>query len=257
MTLDRAEDASAIPVRGGRASVTSRALSLLGTFNESRRQMALSEMAERAGLPLPTALRLTRELVEWGALARLQNGQYVIGRRLWDLGSLAPVQRGLVEAASPYLHDLYGATRATVQLAVRDGERALYLERLRGTASVPVVSTVGSRLPLHTTGVGKVLLAYAPPEVLDAVCSDLSRITAYTVDSPAKLRRQMSRVREDGYATTDEEMTLGACSMAVPVHRGEDVVAALGVVVPPPGRDRVRMIAALEVAARGIGRALR
>lgn len=219
--------------------------------------MSLSEMAELAALPLPTALRLARELVEWGALDKLGNGQYVIGRRLWDLGVLAPVQRGLVDVASPYLHDLYGATRATVQLAVRDGHQALYLERLRGSASVPVVSTVGSRLPLHTTGVGKVLLAHAPAEVVDGVCADLARVTPYTVDSPVRLRRQLAKVREDGYATTDEEMTLGACSMAVPVHRNTEVVAALGVVVPPPGRDRIRMISALEVAARGIGRALR
>lgn len=72
-----------------------------------------------------------------------------------------------------------------------------------------------------------------------------------------RLRRQLLKVREEGLATTGEEMTLGACSMAVPVRRDSDMVAALGVVVPPPGRDRVRMVAALEVAARDIGRALR
>ena len=75
------------------------------------------------------------------------------------------MQTGLVELASPYLHDLYGATLATVHLAVRDGTEVLYLDRLRGSASVPIVSTVGSRLPLHATGVGKVLLAHAPPDV--------------------------------------------------------------------------------------------
>ncbi len=214
-------------------------------------------MAERSGLPMPTALRLARELVEWGALARTPNGQYVIGRRLWDLGLLAPVQRGLVDVASPYLHDLFGATRATVHLAVRDGRRALYLDRLRGSASVPVVSQIGSRLPLHATGVGKVLLAYAPEEVVDAVCGELARVTPYTVVSPTKLREQLEKARADGYATTDEEMTLGACSMAVPVRRGEQVVAALGLVVASPGRDRMRLVAGLEVAARGIGRALR
>lgn len=214
-------------------------------------------MAERSGLPMPTALRLARELVEWGALARTPNGQYVIGRRLWDLGLLAPVQRGLVDVASPYLHDLFGATRATVHLAVRDGRRALYLDRLRGSASVPVVSQIGSRLPLHATGVGKVLLAYAPEDVVDAVCGELTRVTPYTVVSPAKLREQLEKARADGYATTDEEMTLGACSMAVPVRRGEQVVAALGLVVASPGRDRMRLVAGLEVAARGIGRALR
>jgi len=84
---------------------------------------------------------------------------------LWDLGLLAPVQTGLRQLASPYLHDLYGATLATVHLAVRDGVEVLYLDRLAGHASVPAVSRIGSRLPMHGTGVGKVLLAHAPPDV--------------------------------------------------------------------------------------------
>ena len=78
-----------------------------------------------------------------------------MGRRLWDVGLLAPVQTGLRQLASPFLHDLYAATLATVHLAVRDGTEVLYLDRLAGHASVPVVSTVGSRLPLHATGVGQ------------------------------------------------------------------------------------------------------
>ena len=114
---------------------------------------------------MPTAHRLVGELVEWGALARTADGRYVVGRRLWDIGLLAPVQTGLRQLASPYLHDLYGATLATVHLAVRDGVEVLYVDRLAGHASVPVVSRIGSRLPMHATGVGKVLLAHAPPDV--------------------------------------------------------------------------------------------
>lgn len=238
------------------ASVTSRALALLGAFDDDHRRLSLTELAARAGLPLPTAHRLVAELVEWGALARTDAGAYVVGRRLWDLGLLSPVQAGLVEAASPYLHDLYGATLATVHLAVRDGREAWYLERLRGNASVPVVSTVGSRLPLHATGVGKVLLAHAPAEVQQAVLADLPRVTAYTITQPGRLSRQLAQVRRDDYATTVEEMSLGACSVAVPVRRRGEVVAALGIVVPSLKRDRPRLVAALQVAARGIGRAL-
>ena len=97
---------------------------------------------------------------------------------MWDLGLLAPVQTGLRQVASPFLHDIYGATLATVHLAVRDGTAVLYLDRLSGHASVPVVSQVGSRLPMHATGVGKVLLAYAPEDVRAAVLANLTRITA-------------------------------------------------------------------------------
>jgi len=238
------------------ASVTSRALALLGAFDDDHRRLGLTELATRAGLPTPTAHRLVAELVGWGALARTADGTYVVGRRVWDLGLLAPVQSDLVEVASPFLHDLYGATLATVHLAVREGTEALYLDRLAGHASVPVVSSVGSRLPLHATGVGKVLLAHAPPEVQVQVLARLERVTAYTVTQPGTLRRQLARVRRDGFATTVEEMSLGACSVAVPVTREDRVVAALGLVLPALRSDRSRLVAAMQVAARGIARGL-
>ena len=113
-------------------SVTSRALALLAAFDARHRRLTLTELASRAGLPVATAHRLVGELVTWGALARTPSGEYVVGRRLWDIGLLAPVHTGLRELASPYLHDLYGATFATVHLAVRDGLQALYVDRLSG-----------------------------------------------------------------------------------------------------------------------------
>ncbi len=239
------------------ASVTSRALDLLGVFDPGHRSLTLSEMARRAGLPLATAHRLVGELHRWGALDRRPDGEYVIGRRLWDLGLLAPVQTGLRQAASPFLHDLYGATLATVHLAVRDGSAVLYVDRLAGHVSVPVVSRIGSRLPMHATGVGKVLLAYAPEDVRADVLGRLTRITPYTITQPARLLDQLRRVRAEGYATTGEEMSLGACSVAVPVRTGAGVVlAALGIVLPDLRRERARMVSALQVAAHGIGRTL-
>lgn len=239
------------------ASVTSRALAVLGAFDPEHRSLTLSELGRRAGLPLATAHRLVGELHAWGALARRPSGEYVIGRRLWDLGLLAPVQSGLRQAASPFLHDLYGATLATVHLAVRDGCEVLYVDRLSGHDSVPVVSTIGSRLPLHATGVGKVLLAYAPEDVRQEAFGRLVRVTAYTVTQPARLAEQLRKVRADGFATTGEEMSLGACSVAVPVRgTGGDVVAALGIVVADLRREQARLVAALQVASRGISRTL-
>jgi DNA-binding IclR family transcriptional regulator len=238
------------------ATVTSRVLALLGAFDPEHRALTLTELAQRADLPLATAHRLVRELAEWGALTRRASGDYVVGRRLWDLGLLAPVQAGLRQLASPFLHDLYGATLATVHLAVRDGGSALYVDRLSGHASVPVVSQVGSRLPLHATGVGKVLLAYAPEEVCEYVLTDLIRVTSFTITQPARLRAQLRRVRRDGFAETHEEMSLGASSVPVRAQDG-NVVAALGLVVPSLKRDRPRLVAALQVAAQGIGRSIR
>jgi DNA-binding IclR family transcriptional regulator len=231
-------------------------LAILGSFDAGHRALTLSEIARRAGLTLPTAHRLVGELTGWGALRRTAAGEYVIGRRLWDLGLLAPVQTGLRDVAAPFLQDLYGATKATVHLAVRDGTRALYLDRLSGHGSVPLVSRVGARLPLHSTGVGKVLLGYAPDEARRAVLSrPLERYTPYTIVVPGRLEEELRRVPRDGYATTSEEMTLGACSIAVPVFAGDAVIAALGLVLTDL-RGRARLVPALRVAARGIGRSV-
>ena len=111
---------------------------------------------------------------------------------------------------------------------------------------------------MHCTGVGKVLLANAPADVQAHVFANLVRVTPYTIVAQPVLVAQLERIRRDGVATTSEEMSIGACSLAVPVVRSSDdtVAAAIGVVVPNLKRDRQRLLGALQVAARGIGRLL-
>lgn len=239
-------------------SVATRLLNIVMAFDEKHRALTLTELAARADVTVPTTHRLVTELVSAGALKRLGDGRFVIGRRLWEVGLLAPVEGRLTEVANPFLSDVYAATLATVHLGIRDGNQVLYLQRLAGRASVPIVSTVGSRLPLHCTGVGKVLLAYAPRHVQVTVLASLPRVTAHTITSAHVLHAQLERVKRDAVATTAEEMSLGACSLAVPVVRASDdqVVAAIGVVVPTLKRNRQRLLGALQVAARSVGRLL-
>lgn len=243
--------------RAGR-TVTSRALAVLGAFDQTHPRLPLTAIARRSGLPLTTAHRLVGELEAWQALARREDGRYEIGRRIWDLGLLAPVHRELREVALPFMQDVCAATRENVHLAVRDGHRALYVERLSGSRAVPLLSRAGSRLPLHATGVGKVLLAHAPADVQDAVLGALTPVTPQTVADPVRLRAQLAEVRRRGYARTSEEMSAGTSSLAVPVQDGVGrVVAALGLVVAGARRDLTRLVPALQVAARGIDRAAR
>ncbi len=238
-------------------SVTSRALALLGAFDAGHASLTLRQLAQRADLPMATAHRLLGELVSWGALVRTASGSYEVGQRIWELGLLAPVPSGLRQLAAPFLQDVYKATAATVHFAVREETKALYLDRISGNDSIPVVSRVGGRLPLHTTGVGKVLLAYAPEDVQSYVLSHLTRMTRYSITDPRVLEEELRAVRRDGYAHTKEEMSLGACSLAVPVRNGcGEVIAALGLIVASLDPERTRLVAALEVAANGIRRSI-
>jgi len=116
-------------------SAAGRTLFVLGAFDESHPSLTLSQIGQRAHLPLPTAHRLVAELVGARLVTRSPDGAYSIGARLWRLGLLsAPTT--LREVAQPHLQDLVAATGHTVHLAVLEGSRAMVVERLSGTRTV-------------------------------------------------------------------------------------------------------------------------
>ncbi|WP_433527559.1 IclR family transcriptional regulator [Nocardia pseudovaccinii] len=145
-----------------------RGVRILRAFHPHGGTLTLSVLVERTGLPKPTVHRLTQSLVAIGLLERQPVG-YRLGIALFELGELVSAKVDLREVALPYLQDLYGATRQTVHLGVRNGLDVVYAEKIRGHGAVAVPSRGGGRLPLSSTSVGKALLAFAPPEVLEAV----------------------------------------------------------------------------------------
>lgn len=233
------------------ASVTSRVLALLTSFDERHRELSLSQLASRAELPQATAYRLVRELVKGEALIRTERGTYAIGRRMWSLGLLATEQAELRRIASPFLHDVYSVTHATVHLTIIEQSEALCIARLRGNRSAPV-GDIGVRLPLHATAVGKVLLAHAHEDLRTQVMRSLKRVTPHTITHPGLLRAQLNEARRQRYATSHQEMVMGIESIAVPILRGDKVVAAFGVLVPELDRNQLHFLRILKVATRSI-----
>jgi DNA-binding IclR family transcriptional regulator len=239
-------------------SMAGRTLALLGVFDAAHPRLKLTELARRADLPLATVHRLTAELVSWGALERDADGCYSIGLRLWEAATLAPVAGRLREIAVPFMQDLYEVTRENIHLAVHDGFDALYVEKLSGHRSVPVISRIGARLPLHSTGVGKALLAHADPTFMRSYLDrPLQRFTRYTITERARLLRELRATAERGYALTNEEMTLGSCSVAVAIPaQGHEPAGALGIVVRSVRTDLHRLVPDLRAAAEAIARRL-
>jgi len=232
-------------------SVTSKVLAILDAFTKGTTELNLTQLSRASGLPLPTVHRLAGELVSWGGLQRDQHGVYRVGERLWEVGSLTPQRASLREIAIPYMGDLYEATHENVQLAVLQDHDALFVEKLSGLHSVPIVTRVGGRLPLHATGVGKVLLAYAPESFVDEVlAAGLPRLTPHTIVDPEELRVVLVEVRRNGYALTREEMTLGSVSVAAPIFGPEGrVVGAMSLVVGADHPDLRRLAMAVRTAA--------
>jgi DNA-binding IclR family transcriptional regulator len=123
---------------------------------------------------------------------------------------------------------------------------------------VPVQTRVGGRFALPPTGVGMVLFAHAPAEVQERVLAGpLHRHTSHTLTDPTRLRRVLAEVRRTGVAVSDRQVTPDAVSVAAPITVGDDVVAALSVVVRGESPAAVRALTpGVRAAARGISRTL-
>jgi len=240
-------------------SVPAKLLSLLDAYTEGRSAYTLSELSRRTGLPLTTAHRLVGELERWGGLERGEDGRYRIGLRMVELAALCPRGVGLRDIALPYMQDLYEATHQNVQLAVREGIDGVYIERIAGREAITVRTRVGAHWPLHATGVGLVLLAFAPPAVQEAVlAAPLRRFTPYTITEPAVLRRTLAEVRRTGVAVSDRQIDDDAYSVGAPVYGPDgNCVAALSVVVGYDDPGRTSWGPAVRAAALGISRQLR
>lgn len=213
-------------------SVTFRALGLLDAFDGQHRVLSLTQVSRRTGVPLATAQRRLRDLVDGRLLEQRADGLYEIGTRMWRLGLLTR-PTSIREAALPHLQDLVARTGHTVHLAVPDGHAALIVDRLAGSRTLPTRHLPGGRLPLYCTAVGKALLAFAPAATQDAVLGAMVPHTPYTVTDPAAVRAQLTRVRRTRVAESRQHYRLGRSSVAVPVFGNEgEVSAAIGLIGP-------------------------
>lgn len=238
------------------ASVTSRALALLGTFDSEHSIQTLSAMARRANLPVATAHRLAGELVAWGGLEK-HHGEYRVGQRIWRLGLLAPAQQNIAEVAAPFMQDVLFVTHNVVNLFILDGQEVLLVERMSGTGAGQPFRRVGARLPLHASAAGKIMLAYGARDLFTSAVQRLEPQTARTITSPTLLASEIERVRSNGYATTEEEAGPDNYGLAVPVFLANNqVAAALGVVTKGRPAPVGTVVPVLKIAARGIARRL-
>ncbi|MBX3095173.1 MAG: IclR family transcriptional regulator [Cryobacterium sp.] len=239
-------------------TVSSRLLELLFSFRPGRSALSLADLVRETGLPHATARRLLLELQKAGAIEKRDDGRFTIGLRLWQLSTLAPRTESLRALAQPFMDDLYTALRQHVQLAVLDDDHAVIIERRSAPHAVELVSQVGGRLPLHCSGVGKVLLSHSDPDYIDRILGgQLPRFTPHTNSDPSSLRREIAASRTTGTATVRGELTVGADSVASRIMDGDGrVVAALSVVVQSGSVELQAAIPSVIASGLGISRAL-
>lgn len=199
---------------------------------------SFSHVARDLGLPPSSTHELlntavARGFVEYDDATR----NYMLGSRLWEVAQAYSPAEDLASIAKPLMDRLVEKTRETVQLARLHGLDNVYLAISESPHVMKLVSSVGSRLPAHATGVGKVLLAGLESDDLDARLADaeLEAFTTKTITSVSALKREIDEARRRGFGEDNEEYVVGCRCIAMPIRdrRGE-VIAAMSVSVPTP-----------------------
>jgi DNA-binding IclR family transcriptional regulator len=237
-------------------TVISKAASILMTFLEGNVH-SMTEIARATGLPASTAHRLARELAVWGILERTEDGQYRVGLPLRLIGSTTGPGLHLDELAPLVLQDLSEVTRTEARLGVVRGREVTYIEKPPGRRPVSGWSA-NSALPLHASAMGKALLAFSPPALVEAVImAGLRSYTPFTLTAPDRLRRALEVTRLRRMAVCRWELEPDRCALAVPVFGpGGCVVAAIETRVDDLSGAITSIQPLLRIAGRSLTRQL-
>jgi len=229
--------ASTFPVAGenkraGGVQSVHRALDVVEVVAAGGGHLSIGEIAAATDVPLPTAHRLLRTMVDRGYMRQLPNRRYALGFRLVPLGATASSMVGADTEA--VLGGLVDALGETANLAVLSGLRAEYVAQVPSRHAMRMFTEVGRQVDLHCTGVGKALLSQLDDDRLQQVLArtGLRRQTEHTHVTEADLRADLTEVRARGYALDEQEQEVGVRCVAVPAGLGPTAWMAVSVSGP-------------------------
>jgi IclR family KDG regulon transcriptional repressor len=210
-----------------------KALDVLDMVASRGRPVRFSDLLAQADYPKATLYRLLQTLTHQGMLALdPDTGTYALGVRLVRLAHAAWSQSSLAPIARPYLDELASETGETIHLAQMDLGQVLYVDKRNAARPVEMFAQAGKVGPAYCTGVGKAMLAYLPPEALEAALARQSfhRFTPHTLASREALLTELQAIRQRGHAWDREEHEAGIICCAVPIlSRQGRVMGALSV----------------------------
>ncbi|MGH9395940.1 MAG: IclR family transcriptional regulator [Terriglobia bacterium] len=212
-----------------------RGLRILTLFSEADRGLTASQVVKLSGLPISTVHRFLVNLEASGFLNYDSANGYQLGIACVTIGQAALGQLDIRRLSLPHLQELNRQTREAIHLTVRHELTAVYVEKIDSPEPLRIHSRIGKAVPLHSSAVGKVLLANLEGSEQEKILLqlDFRRFTPNTIGNIQDLRTHLQRVRRSGYATDLEENEPHIRCIAAPVwdHTGA-VCASLSVTGP-------------------------
>jgi len=251
------------PASDGAVKSADRALTILDVIGQ-RGTIKVGELVSLLGLPRSSAHGLIQTLLSRGWLEQNASSRELsLGFRAWELGQHYAGHHDLLSATKPVMATLAQQVGETVQLARLDGLENVYIAISESPQPMRLASSVGLRLPSHSTGIGKALLSQLDPDEVKRrlAGAHLQTFTAHTISSSEELVEVIDRARIEGYGEDNEEYQLGCRCVAVPlrlptVTASHPILTALSITAPlfRCGPDWPQSpLAALRAAVQALG----
>lgn len=252
----KAPKAARVAKEDSRTDMVGKALGLLVLLGDEPRGASAAELSRRADLPFSTTYRLLGSLTRDGFVDYEPDGRrYHLGLRVFQLGQRVSNHHGFAGSALPILRRVTEKTGEATILSVRDGNHHLTVNKVDGPQTFRVTSDPGHLGALHTTSVGKALVAFAEDAERQRLVEELELepLTEFSITDRDAFRADIEQVRRRGYAVMDEENELGMRAVAVPVFNAQGYAfASLATAVPVfrlSLEDLVALVPVLQEAA--------
>jgi len=225
-----------------------KALGLLVLLGNEPKGASASELSRQAELPFSATYRLLGSLTRDGFVDYEPDGRrYHLGLRVFQLGQRVSNHHGFAGTSRPILQKVTEGTGEATILAVRDGHHHLTVNKVDGPQTFRVTSDPGYLGKLHTTAVGKALVAFAPDderaELLEEL--ELEPLTEFSITDREAFRAEIEKIRRQGFALMDEENEVGMRAIAVPVLNAQGVAFASLATAAPVFRMTVEQLQAV------------
>jgi IclR family pca regulon transcriptional regulator len=204
---------------------------VIRAFDADHPKLTLSEVAASTGLSRAAARRFLRTLVQLGYM-RIDGSRFALRPKILELGYAYLSSLTLPEVAMPHLEQLVEQVHESSSVSELDGDDVIYIARVPTKRIMTVTISVGTRFPAYATSMGRVLLAAQPDERLDSYLDSVSLrgLTGHTITSATALRRELHKIRTQGWALVDQELEEGLRSIAAPIRDADSqVIAAINI----------------------------
>jgi IclR family KDG regulon transcriptional repressor len=210
-----------------------RALNILDLFDEYTTELKITEISNRMDLHKSTVHSLLKTLQLHGYIEQdEETGKYRLGMRLLEKGQLLLQRLDIRSLARKHLAAFTDQTGQTTHLVILDGKEGVYIDKVEGEKAAIRYSRIGRRVPLHSSAVGKALVAFRKQEEIELLLKDYSYVvqTSLTITNKEAFLTELSRIQSQGYAVDDQENEPGVRCAAAPIydHNGQ-VAAAMSV----------------------------